>query len=270
MSSILNMSYVQGIRNIGAVTSEDYNNGNILVRDNKVIQFLDVQGYDIVNYSMFDLAGHPTMVQQSLLPLNTKLITGRTLFSRMNKDIGWLLMTKFPFNLFRKSHYFMNMENDIKFFDLIKKAPLQKTKKPRFFYTHFNMPHAPFFFDKNGNPKNQETVYQEFKASPAPAYLEFVQYTNGHIRKIVETIIKNDSTAVIVLMGDHGFRLQTPEPHPLFHFQNLNAVYYPDRDYSLLYDTISGANQFRMVFNKVFHQSFPRLKDSTIFLKDKQ
>jgi hypothetical protein len=36
-----------------------------------------------------------------------------------------------------------------------------------------------------------------------------------------------------------------------------------------LYDSISGVNQFRVVFNKLFHQHLPLLKDSSTYLKDK-
>jgi hypothetical protein len=51
-------------------------------------------------------------------------------------------------------------------------------------------------------------------------------------------------------------------------FYNQNAVYYPDGDYSALYDSISGVNQFRVVLNKMFGQKLPLLRDSVIFLRD--
>jgi hypothetical protein len=94
------MSFIEGIQNTKAVTAEDYANCNLLIRDNEVIKFLDAHGYDIVNYSVFDLAGNPSMVEQSFLPLKTKLISDRTLFAHMNKDVGWLLITRWPFRLF--------------------------------------------------------------------------------------------------------------------------------------------------------------------------
>ena len=69
------MSFIEGIQNTKAVTADDYANCNLLIRDNEVIKFLDAHGYDIVNYSVFDLAGNPAMVEQSFLPLKTKLIS---------------------------------------------------------------------------------------------------------------------------------------------------------------------------------------------------
>jgi len=270
MSSILNMSYIDGIENVKAVTSDDYANCNRLIRENEVIKFLDLQGYEIVNYSVFDLAGNPAMVQQSFLPLKTKLITDRTLFARMNKDIGWVLITKFPFNLFNKNDFLKHLDNNNRFLDLVKKASSVKKPRPRFIYAHFYMPHPPFFFDRNGQRKDNKTVYDEYKFNPPPAYRDYVVYVNSQIRSLVDTIQKNDPSASIVLMGDHGYRTSTTDPHPLYHFQNMNAIYYPDKDYKLLYDSISGVNQFRVVLNKLFHQSFPLLADSSIFLKDKK
>jgi hypothetical protein len=87
------------------------------------------------------------------------------------------------------------------------------------------------------------------------------------MKKLI-TAIKNNTTgnAVIVILGDHGFRVPTDEKHPAWVFQNLNAVYFPQKDYNLLYDSITSVNEFRVVLNTLFHQKLPLLKDSTIYL----
>jgi hypothetical protein len=265
------MSYIDGIENTNAVTSDDYANCNLLIRENEVIKLLDQQGYDIVNYSVFDLAGNPAMVKQSFLPLKTKLISDRTLFARLNKDVGWLLITKFPFNLFSNNDYLQHLKNNNRFLDLVKKSASERGPKPRFIYAHFYMPHPPFFFDKDGHQKDNKTIYEEYKPEPVDAYLGYVQYVNSQIKGLVDTIMNKNPSATIIVMGDHGFRIPgETDPHPFYFFQNMNAVYYADRDYRMLYDSISAVNQFRVVFNKMFHQSFPLLPDSTIFLRDKK
>ena len=269
MSSVLNMSFIEGIENTQSISAEDYANCNLLVRDNEVIKILDAHGYEIVNHSVFDLAGNPSMVDQSFLPLKTKLISDRTLFAHMNKDIGWLLITRFPFNLFRRNHFMKHKENNEKFYTgLIEHSKTKKTK-PQFVYSHFYMPHAPYFFDKNGVLKDEATIYTEFKTNPPAAYLEYVTYTNSTVQKLVTTIQENKPGAVIVLLSDHGFRDKNVKKKEFF-FQNMNAVYFPDRDYSTLYDSISNVNEFRIILNKLLHQSFPLLKDSSIFLVDKK
>ncbi|MEO6289913.1 MAG: hypothetical protein ABIO76_08335, partial [Ginsengibacter sp.] len=92
MASMLNMSYLAGI-NPSEISIEDYSRCNGLIRNNAVINFLSAQGYEIINYSIFDLAGNPSFVSQDVLPLKTKLITDRTLFGRMRIDLGWMLFT---------------------------------------------------------------------------------------------------------------------------------------------------------------------------------
>lgn len=269
MSSVLNMSFIDGIKNTKAVTADDYANCNLLIRDNEVIKFLDAHGYDIVNYSVFDLAGNPSMVDQSFLPLKTKLISDRTLFAHMNKDIGWLLITRWPFSLFTRNHYMKHKSNNEDFQRKVIETSKTTADRPRFVYAHFYMPHPPYFYDRNGQMKNEQVIYNEYKSNPVEAYLEYLTYTNSEIEKLVTSIQQNNPKAIIVILSDHGFREKESRNFPYF-FQNLNAVYYPDQDYKGLYDSITNVNQFRVLLNKCFHQNFPLLKDSSVFLIDKK
>ena len=75
---------------------------------------------------------------------------------------------------------------------------------------------------------------------------------------------------MIVFMGDHGFNNDVTAIDSVYTFQNQNAVYFPGKDYHLLYDSITGVNQFRALFNQLFKQDFPLLRDSVIILKDKK
>jgi hypothetical protein len=54
------------------------------------------------------------------------------------------------------------------------------------------------------------------------------------------------------------------------HFNNLNAVYFPNQEYQFMTDSLNGVNQFRVIFNTLFKQQLPLLKDSLIFLTDKK
>lgn len=270
MSSILNMSYIKGI-DPQSITSDDYAYCTNLIRNNEVIKFLSYQGYDIVNYSVFDLAGNPSRVDQSLLPLKTKLITDRTLFAYLRKDIGWMIYTgRFELKWLTAHTTYTQLNNNNKFIDLVEKESAVKAAKPRFIYMHVYMPHTPFFFDENKKLKDPATVYREYKELPLQAYLDYLPYTNSRIKELITTIKKNtDGNAVIVFMGDHGLRYHANSPHPDKFFQNQNAIYFPDKDYHLLKDSVTGVNQFRIIFNKLFNEKIPLLQDSTVFLKDK-
>ena len=271
MASILNMSYLQGITP-DSISIEDYARCNNLIKENMVIDFLSTQGYGIINYSIFDLAGHPSTVHQDFLPLQTKLITDGTLLNRMQKDIGWMLLTgKHKWQWLADKMYYSNMHNNETFLNEIEKSSSLNTGKPSFFYAHFFMPHPPFYFDKKGVLKDGATIYKEAEELNIAAYLEYVDYTNTKIGKLIAAIKRNTmGKAVIILMGDHGFRKFTADGDTTHFFQNQNAVYFPSGDYHLLYDSISAVNQFGAVFNTLFHQNFPILNDSTVFLTDKK
>jgi hypothetical protein len=270
IAAILNMKYVTVIKDVNAVTAEDYGNCDLLIRNNSVMRMLDAHGYQVRNFSIFNLAGHPTRAELTFLPLQTKLITERTLFARLNKDVGWILRVYYPFKAFAKNPFIKSLNNDRLFLKLVKAESEKKQKEPRFIYAHINMPHAPYLFDKNGNAKDDQLVQAEYGSNPPPSYLEYLTYTNAVLEDLVTTILKNNPAAIIVIMGDHGFRTSSTDGSFIHLFENLNAVYFPDKNYSLLYDSISGVNQFRIVFNKILEQSFPLLKDSTIALWDKK
>ncbi|WP_207514273.1 sulfatase-like hydrolase/transferase [Longitalea luteola] len=269
MASILNMSYIRGIKNAKAINGNDYASCELLIRNNEVISLLNAAGYSIENYSIFDLAGHPSMVQQQFLPLNTRLITERTLFAKVKKDIGWKLFTWHPFKWFASNDIMVHNRNNQLFIEQVNKSTTPKAGQPRFIYAHFYMPHQPYYYDKNGKLYDLPTIIRESRNQTLSLYLEYITYVNGRIKEMITAIQKNNPSAVIVLMGDHGRREKTRETFPERFFQNLNAVYYPDNDYTLLYDNISGVNQFRMIFNKLFNQSLPVLKDSSIYLIEK-
>lgn len=229
--------------------------------------FMD-NGYEIVNYSFFNVLDKEAITEQYFLPLQKKFITARTFFYQAHKDIGWVLYEKFSIN--PNKEYLKQDKNNNLVIDLIKKAAAEKSKTPRFIYGHFLMPHAPFFFDKYQKKRDESVSLNHFDFTNPASYINYLPYVNTRIRDLVNTILQNDPSSVIIIISDHGFRPWPAEPDLKPDFMILNAVYYPDRNYEHLYDSISGVNQFRVVFNKLFHQSLPLLKDTSIFLTDKE
>lgn len=271
VSSILNMQYLYEIGNVNAITIDDYMKCNMLIKKNEVIKFLSVQGYDIVNYSVFNMAGYPTAIEQSFLPLGTRVITDGTLFARLVRDFGWWFRARQTGLWFLpKKNFFGDLMNNKKLIDLTKLESAKKMDRPRFVYTHLYFPHFPYFFDAKGNVKDTLTVYNEFKNNSPAAYLDYLTGGNPKIEEMINVIQKNtNSKAIIIIMGDHGYR-NAKELNKDYFFQNMNAIYFPDKEYRLLYDSISCVNQFRVVFNKLFNQKFPLLRDSSTFLIEKK
>ena len=271
MASLLNMNYISGIKNPDACTISDYANCNNLIRNNEVISYLSSRNYEIVNYSVFDLAGNPTLVESTLLPVKTRLITDQTLYNRMVRDIGWnLFIGKFEIKWLTKNRIYSSLHNDNLFLDLVKQESRKKATHPRFVYVHLAMPHYPYYYDEHFQLRSEKALVADEDPGHIDSYIKYLPYTNKNVRELVDTIQKNTSrSAAIVVMGDHGFRAMTGDGDRSHYFKNLNAIYIPDGNYRLITDTISGVNQFRVIFNCMFRQKLPMLQDSTIFLTDK-
>ena len=87
--------------------------------------------------------------------------------------------------------------------------------------------------------------------------------------KLVDTILNNSvNPPIIIVQGDHGFTdFENCPPVPYLHFKNYTAFYFPDKNYSMLYDTLSNVNTFPLVFNKYFDTHIPIQMDTATFLR---
>jgi hypothetical protein len=270
MASMLNLNYISGIKDVQSLTSQDNNRCTDLIRNSEVIRFLSSRKYEIVNYSIFDLAGSPALIRSEFFPPKTRLITDQTLFNRVMRDVGWhLYSVLIKFKWLSRNNLYENLNNNNEILNLLIRESGRKIKTPRFVYAHFLMPHPPFYFDKNSRMRDEKILSLERNVDHIDSYVGYIPYTTGKVKELIDTIEKNtNNKAVIILMGDHGYRAMTnPEFHN-YYYENLNAVYFPDQDYRLMTDSINGVNQFRAIFNTLFKQNLPLLKDSTIFLKD--
>ena len=85
---------------------------------------------------------------------------------------------------------------------------------------------------------------------------------NDKVIDLVYSIQMLDPSAVIIIQGDHGiFASYCKDKDNLYKI--LNAYYFPDRDYSLLYQKITPVNSFRVIFNKYFNAEMKLLEDIT-------
>jgi hypothetical protein len=155
------------------------------------------------------------------------------------------------------------------FFNYIKKYPLQvnKIKQPGFLFAHINCPHLPYVYDRNGNFSENPTNYWEYKSLNKnllkKLYLEQYIYVTKRMSNIVSEILKtSENEPVIILLSDHGPRVASAGVENPEQFQRvLNAVYFPDRDYRSLYNTIAPVNTMRVVLNKYFGGNYKMLED---------
>jgi hypothetical protein len=266
IASTLNMEYLQIPEPLGC-TIKDYNKCFELIRSNKVCTILSAMGYDIVNYSIFDLQKNPSPIKEDFLPLKTRLITSQTFLGRVEKDLLHLLLVgRFEVKWLSKNLMFSTYRNNQKIIGMALHDSLNQSASPRFVYAHIQMPHPPFYFDKYGRVKKAQEVIKD--NNTVPGYLDYLPKTNEVVKQVVNNILNHSKKPVTILLtSDHGFREHQERN---FQFRNMNALYMSTGNYTGFYDSISGVNQFRVLFNNLFKASFPLKRDSTIFLADKK
>ena len=154
------------------------------------------------------------------------------------------------------------------------------TDKPTFVFAHVVAPHPPFVFGSNGESINQDRIFTidenlivdtTYRSEYAISYPDQVIYINSLLKKSVENILSNSGgNSIIVIQGDHGPRsmwdannIENTNINEVFPI--LNAFYFPDQDYSNLYDNISSVNTFRVKFDQYFGTTLGLLDDRSFY-----
>jgi len=267
MASMLNMEYLQPI--IGR-----YRNKTDLafcyerIRNSRTVQHLRYMDYEIINNSIFDIKDLPSSAIPTFLPRKSEPITNQTFLSRMEKELAYHLATSLKIGFVVNFIKNQDLKNNQALMAKTRELFPKKTSRPRFVYTHLVMPHRPYYFDSTGAPLPLDTLTEEFGKN-IPAFISYLKYCNRELTSLVRSIKEQSPTPpIIILMSDHGFREFTGPVDNIYQFYTLNAVYFPDGNYSRFYKGMSNVNQFRVLFNTQFGQQWPMLKDSTSYLID--
>ena len=150
---------------------------------------------------------------------------------------------------------------------------------PTFVIAHVISPHPPFVFEANGGPVANEGIYSladadAFGGGPeeyVARYRAQLEYLNTLVIPALEDVLRrSERPPVILLQADHGpgayFVWDSVEDSLLpERLSILNAYYFPDDDYAGLDLAISPVNSFRVVLDRYFGESLPRLPDRSYF-----
>ena len=123
---------------------------------------------------------------------------------------------------------------------------------------------APYVFESDGTFLKEDAYYRDKyfsainKEYARLGFIKQIEYLNSRIPKLIKEIKKVDPDAIIILHSDHG----TLENEILNgRLANLYAIYFPDQDYSRLYETITPINTFRIILDKYFSADLGLLPD---------
>lgn len=166
-------------------------------------------------------------------------------------------------------------ESILRTFDAIANVP--NIKEPTFVCAHIMCPHAPFIFDRDGNPAKQDvfSLQNEQMWQNKQGYIDQLIFVNKKVEALVDDILsKSDAAPVIVLQADHGPNSENSSRTPYAEltdmqinerFNILNAYYLPENGSQLLYESITPVNSFRIVFNLYFGTNYELLEDESYY-----
>ena len=228
-----------------------------LLRNNKVNASLMSIGYDFKNLSLFDSAGvrrfytYPGMMSgESSFP---SAIYKKTFFGAV--EARYLVLKDFS-------------KINLSIFDKLKKSNNGNHDKPVFVYAHLMMPHWPYQFDRSGRITPIEKLKGTLKehSTRKDLYLEQLIFTNQLIMETVNTILSNrENPPIIIIQGDHGFRMIDGPDKDKESRTILNAYFLPDGEKCTLYDNISPINTFRMIFNCYFGTNYELINEASMW-----
>ena len=262
MASMLNMNYFNPRGAVSMYNHYAYDYGLKAIRDNEVCVQFEHLGYQIVNYSPFTLKQKQAGYDTGLIPDDISILTSQTIWYRMRQYLPAFLAKKgILTGLAQKKDDKYVADNESMIAQTLSDSR-GRTTIPTFHYVHLTMPHHPYTFDSTGRRTVPYPLRKRVtKAESDQDYLQFLVYTNKRISAFISELKKNTGNkAVILVMSDHGLRFE--DQHAKLAFQNFNAIYLPGKEYAGWYDGMTNVNQFRVLFNTLFHQQLPMLKDS--------
>lgn len=263
IASLLNMKFIDSLGD--SFNDRSLNASFNQINNNAVTSWFQQEGYQVKNYSAFPLAGIPNPVSSTFFITGTDLFTMHTLMGRFNSDLRWNFITRFKIKSEIRKFVQVRLDQTV---TLTKKTITEansESSKPRFVYLHTMMPHFPYLMDKNGKA-DYEASFLETNRFNTAGYIGYLQYSNKIFLDLIDKIKKGSPNAIIIFMGDHGFRHL--EGNDEGHFMSFNSIYLHGKNYSQFYDSMSMVNEFRILLNTQFNQRLPLLKDSTVFLKN--
>jgi hypothetical protein len=237
-----------------------------VINDNRFLRFLEFHGYELYNFSFFDVGGQPTHTQETFLPNRTRLITSQTLLNRVAKELRFHLSTDLGWKEEQRKQAYFNLDNNRKLTALTLSTSQEKSPGPRLVLTHLMMPHYPYYFDREGRAFPFETLLEGNQGN-RERYIEYLQYANGQLLALVDHLLANSaSPPIIVLMGDHGFRHFKEDVARKYYFSNFVSVHMPEP--VPIPDSITNVNLLRWVLNTGFRQQLPYLADSSYIMEN--
>lgn len=264
MGSIWNLEYLP-VSDADTSFKSDAGMAFRYIADAFLPEFLISQGYSFYNNSWFYMSKAVRMQNPSYGPSERGFISSQTFLNRYRRNglLSLALKLQWPWLVSwakdENRHYNMAVRKNLMEFSAA------SLPTPTFVYTHFAMPHYPYFFDRNGQPYQTDSLLK-IKDTSRIHYVEYLQYCNREVLEMVDSLKeRNNGRFQIFIVSDHGFRKLYGDEWGSAAFDNLFAFYDSNvGNQPFPHQRVANVNIFRYWINNTFNASLPILPDSTL------
>ena len=229
------------------------------ITNNRVVDFLKVKGYKTVVFGQIHESGKYRI--DADLYYNFYQSGGGSGIVGEFQRILWDTTMLRPFYAYLTGDQFESYHQRAVLDTLDQLMKIPDLEGPKFVFVHLMNPHEPFVFGPNGESVSTMN-WQNYKDKQF--YLGQYVFITREVENVVDVILSESSLLpLIIIQSDHGIRphhsdieIGSDEWKKIF-----NAYYLPDIDQEDLYDYISPANSFRLIFNHYFGANYSLLND---------
>ena len=192
-------SYTKTIYSLGSTLNLDkvenlnqYYEEDVLriIKSNSVMKSLEKFGYQIYNYSLFDVLDRPKYysISTEMKPHFVNQIFQNTILKYFFDNVD---------------SYSNLYSVHTKIFNELRQESSRPSNQSRFFYVHVLAPHSPFVIDADG----KEVSILSLKRDQNQAYINQVAGLNGMVHESIQSVLSNNPNSIVIVQGDHGSRL---------------------------------------------------------------
>jgi hypothetical protein len=290
------MEYINYFSEILGEKSENRKPLIDMIRDSNVRRIVEFLGYKFVNIKSGYI--NTDITDADIYLGGDKKTDNSDDAERKTNSFEWLLLESTAFQglfdimiislgledqeqIFLDHGYQEHRKRVLNAFELLEGVP--DLPGDNFIFVHIVSPHPPFVFNPDGSEVQNFGVYTvldgdnfqggrgDYRENYLQGYVGQVEFISSKIISSLERIIdKSDTPPIIILQADHG-------PGAYLYWDSielsdvrerlsiLNAYYFPDQNYEMLYPSITPVNTFRVIVNNYFGGSLNLLEDRSYF-----
>lgn len=259
LASTLNMRYVNGLATNPGSASMDRTIPNGLIRQSTVMRLLREHGYRLVHFRsgwattdciddadvIVDCGGWPLLLAE---------FADTTMIAPAFGYVGALSSAQRR----RMRCEFERLSGPV------------DSPSPYIVFAHLLIPHPPFIFGPNGEPRADDTPENSGAGwAGKQRYLDQLTFVNKNMKTVLEALVRRDPSAVIVVQSDHGpaasGRWDNPSTEFLRERMRILAAFRWPGPRDSLYRTVTPVNIFPLVFNTFLGMHLPLQRDTSYF-----